>query len=470
METLIQSPEVTPQSEKNLRQARAVDEVIALEAKVKAVYEKTLTPLADRFAFRLGVTKNAPAGLPTVLLLGNHSSGKSSFINYVFGRDIQKTGVAPVDDGFTLIMHGDEETDLDGKSVVNHPKFPYQSLEQFGPTFLSHLKLKVRVSEVVRSLILIDSPGMIDSAKASRTRGYDFSAVVRHVAESADLIVFFFDPDKPGTTGESLAVFTEALSGVAHKLLIVMNKVDLFPNIRDFARAYGALCWNLAHVIKTKDMPHIFCTFIDTGAGPKSTHLPLGDFQQSRDEIIAEIARTPERRSDNLVNTLYDTARKLQMHARICANLSSEFSSIRLMTMALAVVITIAGALGTWYLFNTASAFEPRQLVPVLGGFAFAALVVWIRDWNANRHLANTLVRLDDVFRSEYQLELTLQNDKADLEALWESVKPGITEYVRQTDIKKIPKRMFNNSVFDKVDKAIVDEIPSLRRDVLKEA
>jgi Dynamin family len=37
--------------------------------------------------------------LPFVLLVGNHSSGKSSFINYLLGRKIQTTGVAPTDDG-----------------------------------------------------------------------------------------------------------------------------------------------------------------------------------------------------------------------------------------------------------------------------------------------------------------------------------------------------------------------------------
>ncbi len=42
---------------------------------------------------------------PLVVFLGNHSSGKSTFINYVLKRanpdfkDIQKTGVAPLDDG-----------------------------------------------------------------------------------------------------------------------------------------------------------------------------------------------------------------------------------------------------------------------------------------------------------------------------------------------------------------------------------
>lgn len=40
--------------------------------------------------------------MPFVFVLGNHSSGKSSFINYVLGRNIQTAGVAPTDDRYGL--------------------------------------------------------------------------------------------------------------------------------------------------------------------------------------------------------------------------------------------------------------------------------------------------------------------------------------------------------------------------------
>ena len=46
------------------------------------------------------------------------------------------------------------------------------------------------------------------------------------MAEHSDVILLFFDPDKPGTTGETLECLTTSLSGMEHKLHIVMNKVD----------------------------------------------------------------------------------------------------------------------------------------------------------------------------------------------------------------------------------------------------
>ncbi len=457
-------------TEAALRRSRSVENAIAVERKVQAVYDAALFPMAERYTFRLGVVRTEAIGLPTVLLLGNHSSGKSSFINHVFGKEIQKTGVAPVDDGFTLIMHGDEETDLDGRTVVTHPYLPYRGFEQFGPAFLSHLKLKIRSSDVLRSLVLIDSPGMIDSPTQSRTRGYDFTGVVRHFAENADLIVFFFDPDKPGTTSESLSAFTEALSGVAHKMLIVMNKVDLFPNIRDFARAYGALCWNLAHVIKTKDLPHIYCTFIDTGTmqqAVKPSGLPLEDFQQSCDEVIAEINRAPERRSDNLVSTLYDSARRLQVHARVSSALGSQYWVWKTKAWLVTIAILSMSGIASWFQYKQNESFDLPVVLFSLIGLTLTVGSIRIGAMVVNKLFNTAITGLDLFFQREYEHELTMQNDKADLEALWESVKPGVIEFMKKTSGHKVPLRMFNRLVFEKLDKAILQEIPALRRDVL---
>lgn len=39
------------------------------------------------------------------------------------------------------------------------------------------------------------------------------------------MILLFFDPDKPGTTGETLNILTSSLVGLDHKLHIILNKV-----------------------------------------------------------------------------------------------------------------------------------------------------------------------------------------------------------------------------------------------------
>ena len=111
------------------------------------LHETVLAPLNARV---LGPLERRPftegIPLPFVLLLGNHSSGKSSFINYVLGREVQATGVAPTDDGFTVIAPGAEDADRDGPSFIGDPSLGFGELRKFGPQFMSHFHLKVRSS------------------------------------------------------------------------------------------------------------------------------------------------------------------------------------------------------------------------------------------------------------------------------------------------------------------------------------
>ena len=156
--------------------------------------EQVLRPVAERFGFPLGSQSSNAIGIPMVLCLGNHSSGKSTFINHLVGSEVQTTGVAPTDDGFTLITYGEKEETIDGRATVVDPSLPFRDFEQYGKDFLDHLKLKRIPLESLKGVCLIDSPGLIDHAGAASdsSRGYDFKAVVRAFAENADLVVFFF--------------------------------------------------------------------------------------------------------------------------------------------------------------------------------------------------------------------------------------------------------------------------------------
>ncbi len=127
-------------------------------------------------------------------MIGNHSSGKSTLINFLLEQDVQATGVAPTDDGFTIITFGPGDDEKDGAALIGNPEKGFADLEQFGPTLVGHLKHKVRNAPILKRLTLIDSPGMIDSAQADVGRGYDFVEVVRWFAEQADVVLLLFDP------------------------------------------------------------------------------------------------------------------------------------------------------------------------------------------------------------------------------------------------------------------------------------
>lgn len=260
---------------------------------------KTIHPITDRYRGPQDKINYTNTLYPFILLLGNHSSGKSSFINYLLQRKVQSTGVAPTDDNFTIIGPGEEDIDRNGPAFIGDPDLGFSALKVFGPVLVNHTQLKVRSNTALKDFMLVDSPGMIDSPVGRNTsdndlvmeRGYNFEAVCRWYAERADVILLFFDPDKPGTTGETLSILTNSLVGFDHKLYIVLNKADQFHKIHDFARAYGSLCWNLSKVIPRKDLPRIYTMCL-----PMYTHRPSKFkydsgkfFKKSESEIQKEL-------------------------------------------------------------------------------------------------------------------------------------------------------------------------------------
>ena len=360
--------------------SNATDEVSAVNRSVIAECErlrKNIQVISDKNHGPLDKSEIKSTLFPFVLLLGNHSSGKSSFVNYLMDRKIQTAGVAPTDDNFTIIAPGNaDDIDRDGSSLVGDPDLGFQGLKHFGPVLVHRTQLKIRAGTRVKEFCVVDTPGMIDSPVVKdhfgsgrhsvMDRGYDFEAVCRWYAERADVILLFFDPDKPGTTGETLSILTNSLNGLDHKLHIILNKADQFLKIHDFARAYGSLCWNLSKVIPRKDLPqiHTMClpigttstnsflsnavttshkspgtdkSSINSTAEDSRTSLLAGesqflrqgyaDLEESRIEVTREVFNSPKRRVDHEISRLSDSVYLLLMHCKVIDSTVSRYKA-----------------------------------------------------------------------------------------------------------------------------------------------
>ena len=417
--------------------------------------------------------------LPTVLVLGNHSSGKSSFINQLAGRSLQETGVAPTDDGFTLIAPGRRDHETDGPSLVGDPDLGFESLRSFGPVLVGHVKLKVRTDfKLAEPVMLIDSPGMIDSPVDDQRardpklpkafdRGYDFEGVVRWLAEQADLILLLFDPDKPGTTGETLSVLTHSLAGLDHKLLIVLNKVDLFVQVQDFARSYGSLCWNLSKVIPRKDLPRIFTTsLLEGGVEEAEGSGFIGsskDIERSRNELIDEIRRAPERRVHNMITQLYDSTRLLLLHAELMEMVRTEYHTRKWRSHALTAAIALGG--------NTLS-LAVISLVPEVWAFSATVSVSSIlgavgmhlwgqQELDKTAKSVQTNEGLDALFRKRYLREIVEGDDF--VQAMWSGrVRTQLQAAIGTLGVAQLPR--VSSRDIAKLEKILDSEVPALRR------
>jgi len=423
--------------------------------RIRDYYQDPLDPLAEQFMFRRPPTVGELRRPPQVLLLGNHSSGKSTFVNHLLGDDVQSTGVAPTDDGFTIITYGATATERDGPAVVSNPDLPYEGLRHFGDHLVSHVRLKLRPAELLKTVTLIDSPGMIDAAKAENGRGFDFPGVVRWFAERADLVMVFFDPDKPGTTGETLQVFRESLVGIDHKMLIILNKVDQFQCLHDFARAYGALCWNLGKVIARKDLPMIYNTFVPLTDKPKS-RLPMEDFEKARTDLIGEIRRTPTRRMDNQITQIQAYAERLRLHAMVIDKAADKFKSTRARWRGL--LLLLFGGLG-------AAAFGTGMVVAVPGIALAAVLAVSLTELvTLPRSKRRLISRFDQIFEKLHDRELLLRDRAEDLRMMWEEVSPRAREIAEKSGLESFKKMSWHDR--ELLEELTGELIPQLRSEL----
>lgn len=415
----------------------------SLDESVQGLYARH-RETAERFCYTYRRSTVSPNSLPYVLFLGNHSSGKSSFINYLLdGAAVQDVGIAPTDDAFTFLLHGEEERDVVGPAALEMLPAELGPLSNFGPELVQRVRVKVRNRALLKDVVLVDSPGMIDASDESNTRGYDFFGTVRFLAEVSDLVLMMFDPDKPGTTGEAVGAMTGPLAGFFFKLRLIFNKCDRFTSMYDYARAYGALCWNLAHALQIKDLPKIYNCYLPGRAHAEGATIDLHDFDALREEIIDEVKSANVRRADNIQMAVNKDLTCLEMHVRVALRVRRALARFQWAARALfaggVLLFTTAGFLvanfwGTSLKdvngFGDGFLYGLKTLCVLalsgLAGFVFFRVM----RHAVNRFLEQQVSDLDETFALEYNRELSL-GTRDDLRQYWTLTRPVLAGLLR---------------------------------------
>lgn len=415
-----------------------MDKIHAFEDRLNKAYQR-FTPLAQRYYYTFSRPSVTAGGVPVVLFLGNHSSGKSSLINWVLGNEnVQDTGVAPTDDGFTVLLYGETAEDVCGPAAL--PRLPgeFKSLEVLGPSFLRHLKIKFRPLELLKGLALVDSPGMIDSAEGTVSRDYDFPHAVRRFAALADTIFFLFDPEKPGTTGETVDIFATSLRGCEFKLRVLLNKCDRFTSLYDFARTYGAICWNLARVLKTKDLPKIYTTYSGSERSVPTSSLDFADFNNHRKEFLAILKNAAVRRRDNVFAAAYADFMGLSLRMAVVNAAASRIAGRRFQNIAVGFLFALifGGAVGlalfkVWNVNSILSAgcgVLVGCLVQYLGYYVSRLSIYLLR-----RKLSDSV---DQIYAETFRKEIAVGKHD-NLSQTWDSLRAETAELILKAPFKR---------------------------------
>ena len=164
---------------------------------------------------------------PMVLLIGNYSTGKTSFIKFLLEQEFpgMHIGPEPTTDRFQAIMYGVEERVLPGHALVSDPGTPYFDLAKFGNSFLSRFTGCEVPSAFARGITLVDTPGILAGKKQTDDRQYSFEAVVQWFAPRVDMILLMFDAHKVDISDEFRSVI-QSLEGFDDKVRVVMSRAD----------------------------------------------------------------------------------------------------------------------------------------------------------------------------------------------------------------------------------------------------
>ncbi|XP_072909017.1 uncharacterized protein [Hemitrygon akajei] len=176
-----------------------------------------------RIASQLDLGLLAPRKKIIVMLMGNHSAGKSSFINWYIEEHIQKTGVATETQGFTFITSGKKRESLTGKATLHlYPHF--QKLEQI-KGLEEYLSTEVSTSKQKKFnlVIFIDTPGLVDG---DMTYEFDVDKALIQLGEQADLIFVFFDPMGQALCKRTLNVVEKLNENQGDKIKFYLSKAD----------------------------------------------------------------------------------------------------------------------------------------------------------------------------------------------------------------------------------------------------
>ncbi|NXD89230.1 EHD4 protein, partial [Chaetorhynchus papuensis] len=306
------------------------DVVQTVTGGLRDLYLRKLLPLEEHYRFH---EFHSPAleeadfeNKPMVLLVGQYSTGKTTFIRYLLEQDFpgMRIGPEPTTDSFIAVMYGETEGNVPGNALVVDPKKPFRKLSRFGNAFLNRFMCSQLPNEVLKSISIIDSPGILSGEKQRISRGYDFCQVLQWFAERVDRIILLFDAHKLDISDE----FSEAIKsfrGQDDKIRVVLNKADQVDT-QQLMRVYGALMWSLGKVI---DTPEVLRVYIGSfWAHPLRNTDNRRLFEAEAQDLFKDIQSLPQKAAVRKLNDLIKRARLAKVHAYIISYLKKEMPSV----------------------------------------------------------------------------------------------------------------------------------------------
>lgn len=178
-----------------------------------------------------------PSKFLTVMLIGNHSSGKSTFINWYVGAtpEVQKVGEAATTSAFHFVQHGKARKSYDKEAALELYPVLYDKLfkrtnpktgKKTFPDIEKYFYVEI-VPERNRSFPVVDfvdTPGMTDEKSDYH---FEVEDVILEMAQhKADLILVFLDPRGQAFCQRTIETAAKLFQIVPEKVKVFLSRAD----------------------------------------------------------------------------------------------------------------------------------------------------------------------------------------------------------------------------------------------------
>ncbi|XP_074569589.1 EH domain-containing protein 1-like [Curcuma longa] len=301
---------------------------------LKRLYLEKLKPLEVTYRFTDFasplLTNSDFDAKPMIMLLGQYSTGKTTFIKHLLKSSYPGAhiGPEPTTDRFVVIMSGPDERTVPGNTIAVQADMPFNGLTTFGSAFLSKFECSQMPNSLLEHLTFVDTPGVLSGEKQRTQRSYDFTGVTSWFASKCDLILLLFDPHKLDISDEFKRVIA-SLRGHDDKIRVVLNKADQVDT-QQLMRVYGALMWSLGKVLNTPEVMRVYIGSFNDKPINEAAVGPLGKelFEKEQDDLLSDLKDIPKKACDRKINEFVKRARAAKIHAYIISQLKNEMPTM----------------------------------------------------------------------------------------------------------------------------------------------
>jgi len=154
-----------------------------------------------------------------LVVVGEFNSGKSSFLNALFGQKLLEEGVTPTTSRIHLLKHGEV--------------FERVAVDSFVDVFTAP-------AEILREIDIVDTPG-------TNAIQREHEAITEEFIPRSDLVLFVTSVDRPFT--ESERAFLERIREWGKKVVVVLNKLDILDKTEDLERIKAFISENSRNLL-----------------------------------------------------------------------------------------------------------------------------------------------------------------------------------------------------------------------------